>query len=132
MPIEVARKWAEKGSATSMLQRLQETEVWIAEVQGRIVGWVGVRGGDYLDALYVDPEYARRGVGSGLLRLVEDMLRRRGVSVIRADASWNAEDFYLGRGYEPLGPRPPDDARPMRKRLLAGTRYGVGVSAQRD
>ena len=71
-----------------------------------------------LDALYVDPVYARRGVGTSLLRFVEDILRRRGVSVIRADASWNAEDFYIRRGYEPLGPRPPDDARPMRKRLL--------------
>jgi putative acetyltransferase len=121
MPIEGVRKWAERGSIESMLRRLTETEAWVAEAPSQIVGWVAVRGGDYLDALYVDPRFARRGVGSRLLRLVEDVLSSRGISAIRADASWNAEDFYLRCGYEPLGPRPPDDARPMRKHLLART-----------
>jgi len=101
-----------------MLRRLQQTEVWIAELSGHIVGWVGIRGSDYLDALYVEPVYARRGVGTRLLQYAEDVLRHRGVSVIRVEASWNAENFYIRRGYEPLGPRPPEDARPMRKRLL--------------
>ena len=118
MPIEVARQWAARGSSEGMLRRLQETEVWVAEVRGHIVGWVGVRGGDYLDALYVAPDCAKQGVGTLLLRLVEDILRHRGVAVIRADASSNAEDFYTRRGYEPFGPRPPEDARPMRKGLL--------------
>src|SRR5215831_20671863 len=117
MPIEEVRKWAERGSAESMLRRLKQTEVWVAEVRSQIVGWVANRE-DYLDALYVDPRFARRGIGSQLLRLVEDVLRGRGISVIRADASWNAEDFYIRCGYEPLGPRPPGDARPMRKHLL--------------
>jgi putative acetyltransferase len=118
MPIEEVRKWAERGSAESMLRRLKQTEVWVAEVPSQIVGWVAVRDGDYLDALYVDPRFARRGIGSRLLRLVEDLLCGRGISVIRADASWNAEGFYIRCGYEPLGPRPPADARPMRKHLL--------------
>ena len=121
MPIEEVRKWAERGSAESMLQRLNQTEAWVAEVPRQIVGWVAVRGGDYLDALYVDPKFARRGIGSRLLRLVEDVLCGRGISEIRVDASWNAEDFYLRCGYEPLGPRPPSDARPMRRHLLSKT-----------
>jgi len=118
MPTEVAHRWADRGSSESMLRRLQQTEVWIAELSGHIVGWVGIRGSDYLDALYVEPVYARRGVGTRLLQYAEDVLRHRGVSVIRVEASWNAENFYIRRGYEPLGPRPPEDARPMRKRLL--------------
>jgi len=121
MPLDEVRKWAERGSAQSMLRRLRQTEVWVAEVPSQIVGWVAVRGSDYLDALYVDPKFARRGVGRGLLRLVEDVLCGRGISVIRADASWNAEDFYIRCGYEPLGPRPPGEARPMRKHVLDKT-----------
>ena len=121
MPIEEVRKWAERGSAESMLRRLKQTEVWVAEVPSQIVGWAGVRDGDYLDALYVDPKFARRGIGSRLLRVIEDVLRGRGTSVIRADASWNAEGFYIRCGDEPLGPRPPADARPMRKHLLDKT-----------
>ena len=117
MCFERAREWAGKGSIESMSRRLEETEAWVAEIDNHIVGWVAVRG-DYLDALYVDPEHAKRGIGTNLLRLVEDVLRRRGVRAIRADASWNSKAFYIRQGYELLGPRPPDDARPMRKRLL--------------
>lgn len=116
MSVEQARAWAAKGDIDSMARRLEHTEVWLAEIGETIVGWVGVCG-DYLDALYVRPSYARRGVGTSLLELVEDVLRTRGVGVIRADASWNAEEFYLHRGYEPLAPRPANDPRPMRKVL---------------
>jgi len=59
MPIEDVRRWAERGSAESMLRRLKQTEVWVAEVRSQIVGWVANRE-DYLDALYVDPRFAGR------------------------------------------------------------------------
>ena len=118
MAIQEARKWAQRGSIESMMRRLKQTDVWVAEVPSQIVGWVAVRGGDFLDALYVDPEFARRGIGTRLLRLIEDAARGRGITVIRAEASWNAEDFYVRCGYKPLGPRPPGDARPMQKHLL--------------
>ncbi len=118
MPVELAQHWADEGSVESMSKRLLETEVWVAQLEDQTVGWAAVREGDYLDALYVAPRYARRGIGSSLLRLVEDELRARGVCAIRVDASWNSEAFYVHRGYEPLAPRPLDDARPMRKRLV--------------
>jgi putative acetyltransferase len=116
MSIEQARRWADKGSMESMSRRLKETEVWVAEVEEQIIGWIAVRD-DYLDALYVDPKHARRGIGSHLLQMVELELRARGVRAIRTDASWNSENFYIRQGYEPLGPRPADDARPLRKTL---------------
>ena len=116
MSLDQARAWAAKGDMDSMIRRLQDTEVWVAETDGVIVAWIGFRD-DYLDALYVHPAHARRGVGTYLLELVEDLLRGRGVRAVRADASWNAEGFYLHHGYEPLGPRPPNAAWPMRKVL---------------
>jgi putative acetyltransferase len=118
MPVDRVRVWAEKGSIESMCRRLEETDAWVAEDQGRVVGWVAVRD-DYLDALYVDPDHARRGIGRSLLLLAETVLRQRGVAMVRADASPNSEAFYLRHGYEPIGPRPRHAARPMRKRLLA-------------
>jgi putative acetyltransferase len=102
----------------SVIRRIEDTEVWVAEIDGVIVAWIGVRE-DYLDALYVHPAHARRGVGTYLLKQVEDLLRSRGVRAIRADASWNAEGFYLRHGYEPLGARPPNEAWPMLKVLAS-------------
>ena len=77
MPITLARQWAEKGSVESTSKRLQDTEVWVAELDDQIVGWIAVRGNDYLDALYVAPEHTKRGIGTDLLKLVEAELRAR-------------------------------------------------------
>ena len=71
--------------------------------------------------LYVDPSSAARGVGSSLLAFAERYLSSRGVPVIELEASWNAEEFYLHRGYVPLAERPPDGPRPMRKILAEDT-----------
>ena len=63
-------------------------------------------------------------IGTALLRLAEQEVRRRGIEVLWLGASSNAEEFYLHLGYEPVGPRPPDDARPMRKRLTPVAEFG--------
>lgn len=118
MSVARVKKWASKGSVESMRRRLEETDAWVAEEHGAILGWVAVRG-DYLDALYIEPAHAGRRIGAFLLGLAEDALRQRGIEIVRVDASWNSEGFYRRHGYEFLGPRPPDDARPMRKRLGA-------------
>ena len=116
MALAEAELWANKMTVESMEQKIRESEVWIAEMNDTIVGWVAVRG-DYLDGLYVGPQFERRGIGSELLSWAEELARRSGVQVLRADASSNAEEFYFRRGYEPAGPRPPDGARPIVKRM---------------
>jgi putative acetyltransferase len=67
--------------------------------------------------LYTHPEFERRGIGTELLGLAEELMRDAGVEVIRLEASSNAEEFYLRRGYLPAGPRPVDGATPLVKRL---------------
>jgi putative acetyltransferase len=117
MSLAESEAWAAKASIEGMEKRLQETEIWVAEVNGVIVAWVCVRA-DYLEGLYTDPQFAEQGIGTRLLDVAEKLMRERGVPVIRADASRNAEEFYLRRGYEPTGPRPADGPRPLAKRLL--------------
>jgi len=79
-------------------------------------GWGAIRG-DKLEGLYTDPVFAGRGIGTGLLRLLEGLMRERGIPSVRAEASSNAEEFYLRRGYEPTGARTPDGAQPISKQL---------------
>ena len=47
---------------------LQQDSVWIAEDAGRIVGFCAFRN-EWLDHLYVDPAFQRRGIGRALLDL---------------------------------------------------------------
>jgi GNAT superfamily N-acetyltransferase/chorismate mutase len=53
-------------------RRLQELQMWVAEVDGAVVGYAAVSPG-WLDDLYVLPGFAGRGIGSALLELVKTM-----------------------------------------------------------
>jgi ribosomal protein S18 acetylase RimI-like enzyme len=46
---------------------LPKDEVVVAEVDGRIAGFVAMSNGDLLEHLYVHPDHQRRGIGSALL-----------------------------------------------------------------
>jgi putative acetyltransferase len=116
MSIAQSTEWAGRLTLEAFQQRLDETEFWVAEINDGIVGWIGIRD-DEICGLYVDPQHANRGIGSGLLQFAEGIMSRAGVTVARLDASWNAEAFYLRQGYKPLGPRPPDNTRTFVKPL---------------
>jgi GNAT superfamily N-acetyltransferase len=81
--------------------------VVIAEVEGRAVGFVAWRGAE-LDALYVLPDAAGRGVGSRLLD------RAGAVSTLWVlEANHPARRFYERRGWSPDGTaRPGGGGRP--------------------
>jgi len=112
-----AHAWATTLTVSGMERKIRDLEIWVAEVNDRVVGWGGIRG-DRLEGLYTDPDFAGRGIGTELLGLLEASMRRRGIPAVFAEASANAERFYFRRGYEPIGARTPEGAQPIRKRLL--------------
>jgi putative acetyltransferase len=114
MSVAAAETWAASLTRDGMTDKLRALEIWVAEIDGRAAGWGAIRH-DRLEGLYVDPEFAGRGIGTALLGTLETLLRGRGVAGIRADASANAEEFYLRRGYAPAGGR--GETLPVVKRL---------------
>jgi putative acetyltransferase len=116
MWIAEAEAWARNLTVVGMERKIHELEVWIVELNDTVAGWGAIRG-DQLEGLYTDPQFVGRGIGTGLLGVLEGLMRERGILTLRAEASSNAEQFYLRRGYEPLGPRTPEGARPIVKRL---------------
>jgi putative acetyltransferase len=113
-----AGAWAIRLTLAGMAQKIRDLEVWVAEVHERVVGWAAFRG-DRLEGLYIDPEFVGRGVATDLLKLVEDLMRKRGVQVVHTEASSNAEEFYVRRGYKRDGVPTANGAQPMRKNLSA-------------
>ena len=78
---------------------LVEHEVWLAEVDGRPVGVMVVRG-DFMDQLYVRPEAQRRGVGTSLVAQA-----KRGRARLRLytfEANEPARDFYEKHGFKAI------------------------------
>ena len=117
MALAQAATWANSMAVEGMEQRFRDAEVWVAEVDDTIAGWIALRG-DYIDGLYMDPRFVERGIGTELVALAEALMRERGIQIIRLEASINAEQFYLRRGFVPKGSRVPDSAIPMEKRLF--------------
>ena len=111
-----AQAWALRLTQPGMQQKLRELEIWVAELDGIVVGWGAIRG-DYLEGLYTAPESAGQGVGAGLLAVLEGLIRERQFPSVRADASSNALAFDLSRGYRANGPQVPNGAWPIAKLL---------------
>ncbi|WP_065753677.1 GNAT family N-acetyltransferase [Bradyrhizobium paxllaeri] len=113
-----AQEWASNLTLSGMERKLRELEVWVAELDGIVAGW-GAISGDRLEGLYTTPEFAGQGIGAGLLAMLEGLMRERQFPSVRAEASLNARDFYLRRGYRASGPQTPAGAWPIEKELLA-------------
>ena len=111
-----AQAWAAPLTPVGMEQKLRELEVWVAELDARVVGWGAIRG-DVLEGLYVAPEFAGQGVGAGLLEMFEGLIRNRGFHSVRAEASVNAREFYFRHGYRGAGAQAPNGAWPIAKQL---------------
>ena len=116
IPAAEAQAWVERLTLAGMERKLRELEVWVAERDGIVVGWGAIRGG-YLEGLYSAPEFAGQGVGAGLLEMVERLMRGRSIPAVQAEASSNAREFYIRRGYRVTGPQTPKRAWPIEKEL---------------
>lgn len=52
--IAQAEAWATTMTVTGMEERFFRTEIWVAETDGIITGWIARRD-DFIDGLYTDP-----------------------------------------------------------------------------
>jgi putative acetyltransferase len=116
MSVAEVQLWATQLSLIGMKRKLRELEIWLAELDGVVAGWGAIRA-DYLEGLYTAPEFACRGVGAALLGRLEGLMRGRGIDAVRLEASSNAREFYLRRGYRSAGLQTPEGAWPMTKQL---------------
>ena len=54
-----------------------------------------------IEALYVDPDHVRRGVGIKILKTLENKALDSGLTLLRLTSSLNAVRFYQMAGYKP-------------------------------
>jgi ribosomal protein S18 acetylase RimI-like enzyme len=78
---------------------LVEHEVWLAELEGRIVGVMVLRG-EFMDQLYVGPSAQRRGVGSRLLAQAKRGRARLRLYTFQSNEP--ARDFYEKHGFKAI------------------------------
>ena len=71
----------------------------VATRDGEIAGFASLKGADLVEMIYVDPEYAREGVGTALLDALEKIARARGASKLTADVSDTAKPLFDRRQF---------------------------------
>lgn len=71
----------------------------VALCDGRVVGFTDVDPVGYIDMLFVDPDAARRGVASALLRWAGETARASGAVRLTTHASLTAEPFFTAKGF---------------------------------
>jgi len=75
----------------------------VADIAGKIAGFGAiVEDNDEVRAVYVNAAYSRKGVGSALIKELENIAKSRGCKELRLDASLTAVNFYKNNGYEEL------------------------------
>jgi putative acetyltransferase len=84
---------------------LATREFLVAEENGALLGF-GILdlGESLINATYVSPKVARRGVGRRLVQAMETIARQQGVTRLHLSSTLNAVPFYESLGYLQEGP----------------------------
>jgi putative acetyltransferase len=80
-------------------KRLAGQLTLVATLQSSPVGFASLKGADQIDMLYVHPGAVGQGAGSMLCEALEKLAGGRGAKNLTVDASDNAQEFFLKRGY---------------------------------
>ena len=80
-------------------KRLASELTLVATLRNSPVGFASLKGADHIDMLYVHPGATGQGVAAMLCDALEKLARGRGAKSLTVDASDNAQEFFVKRGY---------------------------------
>jgi putative acetyltransferase len=86
-------------------QRMSSRQVWVAETNGKPLGFIQFEPPDHIDLTYVHPEHQRRGVASALVAKIESVARADGVPALLVEASITSRPFFAACGFEIIAPQ---------------------------
>ena len=91
---------------------LVNNDVWVAELDGVVIAFLSIAG-DFIDQLYVDPNYQRRGLGRALLGHARSLSPEH-LWLYTLQINTNGRAFYEKNGFYAvkLGVSPPPESEP--------------------
>jgi GNAT superfamily N-acetyltransferase len=103
------------------VEQIRKGGVFVAEIAGSIVGFAAILprqdGDSELDALFVEPDSWRQGIGRALFEHCAAAARSVGAKVLHVTGNPHAKNFYLTCGFEVAG--------------TIQTRFGEGLLMQK-
>ena len=79
--------------------RRARVDTWVAERDGRLVGFGDIDDEGYIDMVFVDPDAGRSGVASALVEHLVSLARERGLGELSVQASLTARPFFERHGF---------------------------------
>ena len=68
-------------------------------IDGEVAGFASLKDGEEIDMLFVDPEFARQGVGRVLVDALTRLAQARGARRLTTDASEVAKPLFEHQGF---------------------------------
>ncbi len=81
---------------------LPRADTWVAELNGRVVGFIALRGNE-VGAIFVEPEFHAGGIGTALMDKAQELYGDLEVDVFEANSI--GREFYARYGFEPVSER---------------------------
>ena len=79
--------------------RLAGALTLLAVIDEGVVGFTSLKGGEEIDMLFVDPEFARQGVGRALIGALTKLAEARGAKRLTTEASEIAKPLFERQGF---------------------------------
>jgi len=86
-------------SFSSVVLDLEDYEIFILVEDDCVIGTVSL-GKNQIGELYVDPDYAGRGIGKKLLNFIEKYAKSKDIKNIYLFSTVSSEKFYKKNGYK--------------------------------
>ena len=80
--------------------RLTKTITFVAEKNGRIIGFAQLENNGHIDCFYVAHDFINKGVGSKLLLKIEERAKSLKMTKLFTEASITAKPFFLRKGFK--------------------------------
>jgi GNAT superfamily N-acetyltransferase len=91
---------------------MMENDIWVVDVNHRPVALMAMND-EFVDQLYIDPDYWRQGIGNGLIEFAKQQSPEH-VWLYTLQVNVNARAFYEKNGFvaEKFGISPPPESEP--------------------
>ncbi len=89
------------------IKRIQGINPFVAEIEGKLVGYADVQQTGYIDHFFVSGWHPRQGIGRSLMTVLEAEARRLQVTELTSDVSRTAQPFFKSFGFEVVEQRVP-------------------------
>jgi putative acetyltransferase len=92
--------WAERADDEAAFgAKLAGSLTLVATIASETVGFASLKGSDLIEMLYVDPQFARRGIGAALIDALARLAQARGAARLTSDVSDTARSVFERQGF---------------------------------